>query len=695
MKLDKTGKGVIKVSHKIKKILVITLSNIGDVILTTPVIEALKENFANASIDILVGPRGKEVLAKDKVIRKLIIYDKHGALKEKANLIIKLRQERYDLVVDLRRTVIPLLIRPRYRTPLLQKIPNNFLHMRDRHFSRIQMLRLPFTVYRLPRIHTDDNDEKYVMDLLSSEGLEQTDLLIVVSPGARSSTKRWPKEYFTQACRRVKDEVKAKVILVGDKNDYDLCAEIKKEIGEGIYNLANRTTVPQLRFLLEKAKILITNDSAVLHTGSAANIPTIAIFGPTDPTKYGPLSEESVVLRRLLACVPCEEAQCRYGHWICLNLVKPWEVMEATKRLLPASSLQPRASVPHNYKRILVIRTDRIGDVVLSTPVIKNLRDNFPQSFMAMMVSPYTKDIVEGNPYLDEVIVYDKDKKHKSVFSTLRFARSLKKYRFDLAIILHPTNRAHIISWLAGIPRRLGYVKKMGFLNTDRFEEKKYLGEKHELEYNLDLLRYLGIEPQDKTLFVPIHKEAEGKIDLFLQKHGIKNNDFIVIHPGASCPSKIWSPQNFAKVCDALVKRNNSRILIVTDKKDAGLGEEVAQNMAHKPVLALGEFSLSELAAVLKRACLVISNDSGPVHIAVAAGTPVISIFGRKQPGLSPKRWGPVGKNDIVLHKDVGCLECFAHNCKISFKCLEAITPEEVLKAVERIAVRERTMVEE
>jgi lipopolysaccharide heptosyltransferase II len=673
--------------RKINKILVLTLSNIGDVILTTPVIETLKEDFPQANLDVLVGLRGKEVLAKDKGIRNLIVYDKHSRIKEKLSLIKKLRQEQYDLVVDLRRTVIPLLIRPRCRTPLLRKSKKDNLHMRDKHLRSIEMFRAPeHQSTRAPVVYFDKADEQYIDNLLGKEGIEAKDILVVVAPGALSSSKRWPKEYFIEVCRRIKDEFKAKIILAGDRNDYDLCAELEKETGVGIYNFANKTTIPQLKFLLERAKILITNDSAVLHCGSAANIPTIAIFGPTDPVEYGPLADNSIVLRRLLACVPCEEAQCRYGHWNCLKLVKPSQVIEAVK-MVAAANRSPLTAHRDDYKRILVIRTDRIGDVVLSTPVIKNLRDNFPQSFIAMMVSPYTKDIVEGNPYLDEVIVYDKDKKHRSVFSTLGFSWALRKYKFDLAIILHPTNRVHIISWLVGIPRRLGYDKKMGFLNTDRIEDKKYLGDKHELEYNLDLLRHLGIEPKDKTLFVPLYKEAEDKIDLFLQRQGIQNNDLIIIHPGASCPSKIWPSQNFAQVCDVLIERYKSKILIVTDNKDAGLGEKVAEQMKNKPTLASGEFSLPELSVVLKRAQLFISNDSGPVHIAVAVGTPVISIFGRKQPGLGPKRWGPLGENDIVLHKDAGCTECLAHNCKIEFKCLQAITPEEVLEATERISV--------
>ena len=148
-------------------------------------------------------------------------------------------------------------------------------------------------------------------------------------------------------------------------------------------------------------------------------------------------------------------------------------------------------------KRILIVRTDRIGDLVLSTPVIASLRKAYPNSYIAFMCRPYTEAIVKGNPYLDEVIVYDKYGKEKGFWATLKFARYLKRKRFDLALILHPTNRAHLVTFLAGIPERVGWDQKLGFLLTKRIPHTKQQGEKHELEYTLDMLRSLDIEPQE------------------------------------------------------------------------------------------------------------------------------------------------------------------------------------------------------
>lgn len=358
-------------------------------------------------------------------------------------------------------------------------------------------------------------------------------------------------------------------------------------------------------------------------------------------------------------------------------------------------------------KRILIIRTDRIGDVLLSTPAIRAVRKNYPQAFIAVMVRPYAKDIVEGNPYLNEVIIYDKYGKHKRLWSNISFISMLRKKQFDLALILHPTNRTNIISFLSGIPERVGYNKKLGFLLTRRLEDRKYEGRRHEIEYTLDVVRAVGINPvrdfassssrkgisngiktENDNLLMPIKQGSEEYIGSFLHSHGVWEKDRLVaLHPGASCPSKVWPAENFAHLGDSLAKLLKAKIIVVCSSKDEEIGNRVIRLMRCNPISACGKTTVSELASLLKRCSLFISNDSGPVHIAVAVKTPVIAIFGRNERGLSPKRWGPIGEHDIVLHKEVGCKFCLAHNCRLNFKCLKAITPEEVIAAAGKILI--------
>ena len=686
---------------QVNKILFITLSNIGDVILTLPVLDSLRENFPEAKITCLVGLRPKEMFQNNPAIEGLIIYDKHSRLKEKIRLFNELKKERFDMVVDLRNSLFGVLLPAKYKTPVSLGIPKDIKHMKDRHLYKVKSFsvqaesRLSRKKFKVKSLETKEislyispEDEEYTNQILRENHIEEKDTLIVVSAGARSHIKGWAKEKFVELISALTKEFTAKIVLVGDKDDISINKYITENISHTLIDLSNKTTVTQLACLLEKAKLLVTNDSAVLHIASYLNTPVVAIFGPTDEEKYGPWSDNYRVVKKGIFCRPCQKAQCQFGTLACMQLIKVEDVLREVRGILvhtPQSIVHRRND---NFKRILIVRTDRIGDVLLSTPVIKALRDAYPHTYIAMMVSPYAKDIIDGNPYLDEVIIYDKDNRHKNWFSSMRFTTKLKKKKFDLALILHPTNRVHLLTFFARIPRRIGYDRKMGFLLTDRIRHTKQLGQKHELEYNLDLVRYLDIQPQDKTLFMPIRAESEKWVESIFRQEGISQQDkLLAIHPQASCPSKIWPNERFAEAADRLIEKYGFKVLLITGPKDIVLAQNVIKHMHYPAINLSGRTSVSQLASVLKRCRLFISNDSGPVHIASAVGTPVISIFGRNQKGLSPTRWGPTGKNDRILHKEVGCIECLAHNCIKDFACLKAITVDDVLNTVDLISI--------
>ncbi|MCM8820221.1 MAG: glycosyltransferase family 9 protein, partial [Candidatus Omnitrophica bacterium] len=295
------------------------------------------------------------------------------------------------------------------------------------------------------------------------------------------------------------------------------------------------------------------------------------------------------------------------------------------------------------------------------------------------MCRPYTKDVLEGNPYLDEVITYDKDKTQKGIFSSIKFSLYLRKKQFDWAIILHPTVRVHIVTFFAKIPTRIGWNAKKGWLLTKSFPYNKHEGLKHELEYTLDILRFLDIPIVDKRPYFPIKEEAEKKVKNLLYWVNISNNEkFIVIHPSSSCPSKRWPIDYFIELIKILKEETKLKIIVISSKEEKNIAKPLLDT--NLVIDMTGKLSISELGPLLKHATLFISNDSGPVHIAAAVGTPVISIFGRNNPGLSSTRWRPLGENSFYFHKDVGCSICLAHNCKKGFLCLKAIKPIEVAK---------------
>lgn len=340
------------------------------------------------------------------------------------------------------------------------------------------------------------------------------------------------------------------------------------------------------------------------------------------------------------------------------------------------------------FKRILIIRTDRMGDVILSVPVISNLRRVFPESYIAFMCRPYTRALLEGNPDLNEVIVYDKYGTHKSFLATWRFARDLKRKNFDLALILHPTNRAHLIAFGAGIKTRIGWDRNLSRLLTEKVPHLKSQGKKHESEYTLDILRALELEVREMPLVIPVKDSARRSIGEILKKKGIDEaEEFVVVHPSASCPSKRWKQRSFAALIKKIRQNLHLPVVVTTAETEKEFAAVVARE---EGVVDLrGMVSLFELIALLERAKLFVSNDSGPVHIAAALGTPVISIFGRSDPGLSPTRWRPLGENSFFIHKNVDCPVCRAHDCQKNFLCLDSISPDEVYALIEKILAKE------
>lgn len=667
------------------KILFITLSNIGDCILTLPALDYLRSLFPQGRITCLVGIRPKEIFENSPQVERIVVYDKHAGLKEKIKLFFAFKRGHFDLVIDLRNTLFGVLLPSKIsRRAIFKRLPGSGAHMKDKHLRAALIAGLtPSGAAAADSICIKTADDEYIAQILARNGIGCGERFVVVAPGARSNIKRWPKEKFLELCRKF-HKLGIKTVLAGDTADSQVCAFIEREGKPAALDLCAKTNIRQLAALLKKAALVVTNDSAVMHLASYLDLPVTAVFGPTNEDKYGPWSQNKRVVKKEIFCRPCEKAQCRFASAACLSKVRTEDVFKAAVSLLKGEK-QPAAG-KYSFKRILIVRTDRIGDVIISTPVIKALREAYPNAYLAMLVSPYTRELLESNPYLDETIVYDKDNKHKSWLSTLRFALRLKQKRFDLAVVLHPTNRAHLIAYLAGIPMRIGWRRKLSFLLSKSIAHTKQEGSRHELEYNLDLLKLIGIEAQEKGLFISLRPQDEQWVKELFASQGIKSSDpLLAIHPGASCVSKLWPPERFANVADELVKLYGFKILLVSSPKDAHLCRKVAQNMQAKALDLSGRTSIMQLAALLQRCRLFISNDSGPVHVACAVGTPVISIFGRNQKGLGPVRWGPSGKTDIALHKDVGCTECLAHNCRKDFLCLKAISVEEVVLAARRI----------
>ncbi len=309
-----------------------------------------------------------------------------------------------------------------------------------------------------------------------------------------------------------------------------------------------------------------------------------------------------------------------------------------------------------NFSRVLVVRTDRMGDVVLTTPFIKALRRAYPAARISILVTPATKDLVIGNPYLDEVLVDDRAGRHKGMVGSLRLAQDIRRGNFDAAFILHTKRRYNIACFLAGVPARIGYRNdKMGFLLTHPLKDIRHLGEKHEARYCLDILKGVGI-PADVEdvldMLVPVHKDAQRWVLDWLNSQGVKAGEFIVVHPGASDPAKCWPAASFAALISRLMDRYDLKVVLIGGPETVTMTTEILRSCPKSVLDLTGRTSVAQSAALLSRCRLLISNDSGPVHLAAGVGVFVISLFLRDQPGINPERWKPLGPKGFFLSTD-------------------------------------------
>jgi lipopolysaccharide heptosyltransferase II len=341
----------------------------------------------------------------------------------------------------------------------------------------------------------------------------------------------------------------------------------------------------------------------------------------------------------------------------------------------------------NDFKNILIIRTDRIGDVVCSTPAIKALRDHFPQAKISILVSSKTKDIVYGNPYLDEVIEEDRSKKHKGFWGTLKLILFLRRKKFDLAIVYHTKRRTNWMAFCAGIPRRLGYKNnKLGYLLTDPVKDERHLGKIHEAEYCLKLLEHIGVKQTSLDFFVSVNEQAQDWLKRFLINHRITPQErLIIIHPGASDPARCWPHEQFAELVERIAKSYPSRFVLIGDNKITSIWEKLIDRHSLSIINLLGQTRLAELISLMKRANLLVSNDSGPVHLASGLQTPVVAIFIRNQPGINPERWRPFGDFAKVVSVAPDLNISFKKAGEIKGQSVETITTQQVFDAVDAI----------
>lgn len=332
-------------------------------------------------------------------------------------------------------------------------------------------------------------------------------------------------------------------------------------------------------------------------------------------------------------------------------------------------------------KKILIFNVNWLGDVLFSTAAIRNIRRNFPDSFIACIIPSRCYPVLKGNPNLDEIIIFDEKDRHKGILARFDFVRSLKARGFDIAFLLHRSFSRALICRLAGIPKRIGhYTRKRSFLLTQKIMPP-LRDSLHRIDYYLDIIEKAGLKIEDRYTEFYISGEDIKFIQEFLSKNSVSNKDFlVVINPGGNWLSKRWPKEYWAELADKLIERFGAKVVVTGGHNDISLAAQIKEGMKFRPIIACGVFNLKQLGALAKEASIFITADTGPLHIANSVGAKkIIAIFGP----TSPKVTGPYPlKNVVILQKNVGCvIPCYGVKCKDN-RCMKAVTPEDVLKTI-------------
>jgi len=339
-------------------------------------------------------------------------------------------------------------------------------------------------------------------------------------------------------------------------------------------------------------------------------------------------------------------------------------------------------------KMIMVRATNWIGDAVMSLPALEALHARFPDSQIVLVAKPWVSEVYWNHPAVSRQIVYDAEGEHRGARGFWKLVRKLRSERFDAAILFQNAVQAAWMAWCAGIPVRIGYARDgRSWLLSEAVEVPLRAAYGHEAYYYLQLLFRSGLIDKPQTVEeVHLHlAESERKWAVKqLQTVGLGGQRFLLgICPGASFgPAKRWLPERFANLADRLIAALDADVLIFGSRAERPLAEAVAGAMAHTPILVAGKTTLREFMALLAKCHLVVTNDSGPMHLAAALGLPLLAIFG----STNERATGPLGLRARVIKHHVECSPCGLRQCPIDFRCMTGISVDDVyLAALESV----------
>ncbi|WP_416674539.1 glycosyltransferase family 9 protein [Egbenema bharatensis] len=735
----------------IRQILFIELlGGIGDLVIALPAIHALKRSHPQAELTVLTFAPGGELLESDPLIDR-VVYAASGQARQaveetlaqldRSNILthtLIVSDTNYDGIADL----IQCSSAQQVITNLWRSPPPNE-RVSDRF---LQILRTEAVISESippslnPQITVTPSERAIVRSKLGA--LYQP--VIVLCPDTGMAIKRWSTQHFITVGQGLQQEFSGSIVVI-EGTEPEEAEQIAAAIGRSSV-VWPRGTLRMLTAMIAEANLVIAPDTGIAHIAAALNIPTLTLFGPTWHERYGQpsphinLQGDPHCPDRLVHNFTEQRCwysgECPYDWDTCLEAISPNTVLESAKTLLhsppygrfpfaqqlrrsnrpypspvrairksplplptPYSSLPtphsplltPHSSLlPPPHPRLLLLRLDNIGDVLMTSPALRTLRENLPEAHITLMASPAGALAAPLLPWIDEVLPWrvlwqDIGQRSFSPEQDWKLIETLKASSFDAAILFtsfsqspHP---AALICALAGIPIRIAESKEvdMGTLTHAVPPASDAL---HQVDRNLRLLEFLGLTISDRRLTLDIPPDCRKSALQLLQQHAPSRFHpapfpFLLFNPWTSCPSRNYDPDRFVTAVRQLSNITQYPVVVTGVEKDRARSQSILKKLGDRAIDLMGATTLPELVALVAAARLVLSNNTSTMHIADAVGTPSVILFAGTEMEC---QWQPRNSPSRLLRRPTLCSPCYALTCPYELQCLD-IEPEQVVAA--------------
>ncbi len=328
--------------------------------------------------------------------------------------------------------------------------------------------------------------------------------------------------------------------------------------------------------------------------------------------------------------------------------------------------------------RILIRAANWVGDAIMTTPVIRGVRKNYPGARITVLAKPWVIPVYDKNPHVDEVMVYENCGRHKMGRGTLLLAGDIRKHGFDLAILMQNAFEAALLAFLARIPERLGYNTDARSLLLNRCVKlDPVLKKVHLIDYYIGILKGAGLEDDGRKLDLVIGDEDKASAKKILAENGLGGSGPVMgINPGATGgTAKRWFPDRYAKLCKKLSRQYQTKVLIFGGPADHELGKEIMDMAQDCCINIAGKTSLSQAFGLIGSCDLFVTNDSGLMHAAAALNVNQVAVIGSTDYIAT----APSNKNSIIVREPTSCAPCLKDECPIDHRCMTRISVDAVM----------------